>query len=76
MSATPPIVPGPDEPLRPPRLSARRPVTGVVVTALVAGCVALLVLATLVWLKTPSRIHVPAEPTGPRRIEPEKSFAN
>jgi hypothetical protein len=47
-----------------------------VVTALVAGCLALLILATVAWFQSPHRVHLPAEPTGPRRIEPEKSFAN
>jgi hypothetical protein len=47
-----------------------------VVTALVACCAALLVLATLAWLQSPKRVHLPADPTGPRRVEPEKSFAN
>lgn len=54
----------------PERLSTRpgpaqRPFSGVLVTSLVAGCVALLLLATLVWFKAPSRVHMPAEPTGP-----------
>jgi hypothetical protein len=79
MSALPPTAPGPDQRhdaetnrRRPPQ----RPFSGLVVTALVAGCLALLILATVAWFKSPSRVHRPGEPTGPRRVEPEKSFAN
>jgi len=79
MSTLPPTASGPDRrdgPADQSRRPAQRPFSGVVVTALVGGCAALLVLATLVWLKSPSRVRLPAEPTSPRRIEPEKSFAN
>jgi hypothetical protein len=79
MSTLPPTASGPercDDPADQSGKPARRPFSSVVVIALVGGCAALLLLATLVWLKSPSRVHLPADPTSPRRIEPEKSFAN
>jgi hypothetical protein len=55
-----------------PRAASR-----LVVITLVTGSTALLLLATVLWFKYP-RHRNPAEPapTGHRRFEPDRSFAN